>query len=86
MGRNVLGSSDRELDFWVRKSAHHLLDVMSESSYEWISCLGLDSGEENELDEFESLPEEMAVESDMVLPWLAVSAEELKNSRTFGAI
>ncbi|KAL6224162.1 hypothetical protein ACLB2K_003018 [Fragaria x ananassa] len=82
LARNVL-SGGEGVDFWVQKSAYHLLDVMSESNYEWISCLGLDSEEEEVEDDFESLPgwlKESAAESDSVLPWLPVSAEEL-NSR-----
>ncbi|KAL6226667.1 hypothetical protein ACLB2K_000628 [Fragaria x ananassa] len=85
LARNVL-SGGEGVDFWVQKSSHHLLDVMSESNYEWISCLGLDSGEEEVEDEFELLPgwlKESAAESDLVLPWLPVSAEEL-NLRMVG--
>ncbi|XP_050378889.1 uncharacterized protein LOC126796164 [Argentina anserina] len=86
LARSVL-SCDEGVDFWVQKAAHHLLDVMPESNYEWISCLGLDSGEEEVEDEFDSLPgwlTDSAAESDSVLPWLPVLAEEL-NSRTVGA-
>ncbi|RXH74709.1 hypothetical protein DVH24_029430 [Malus domestica] len=53
---------------------------MSESSYEWINCLSLDSVE----DAFESLPswlKDSVASSDLVLPWLPISLEEL-NSRT----
>ncbi|PRQ46817.1 putative fanconi Anaemia group E protein [Rosa chinensis] len=83
LARNVL-SCDQGVDFWVQKSARHLLDVMSESNYEWISCLGLDSREEEDEFEFESLPDWLklsAAESDSVMPWLPISAEEL-SSRT----
>ncbi|KAH0970691.1 hypothetical protein GBA52_022847 [Prunus armeniaca] len=75
LARTVLSGS-QELDFWVQRAARNLLDVVSESSYEWISCLSLDSGE----DEFESLPgwlKDSAASSDLVLPWLPISPEAL---------
>ncbi|CAL8171996.1 unnamed protein product [Prunus armeniaca] len=75
LARTVLSGS-QELEFWVQRAARNLLDVVSESSYEWISCLSLDSGE----DEFESLPgwlKDSAASSDLVLPWLPISPEEL---------
>ncbi|BFG39753.1 hypothetical protein CerSpe_260270 [Prunus speciosa] len=76
LARTVLSGS-QELDFWVQRAARNLLDVVSESSYEWISCLSLDSGGEGE---FESLPgwlKDSAASSDLVLPWLPISPEEL---------
>ncbi|THF95684.1 uncharacterized protein LOC114318470 [Camellia sinensis] len=55
LARNMLSGAD-ELDFWVKKAAHQVLDTMSESNYEWVSCLNLDSDEERVENEFESLP------------------------------
>ncbi|KAK9947933.1 hypothetical protein M0R45_003528 [Rubus argutus] len=82
LARNILSGS-QGIDFWVQKAARHLLDVMPESNYEWISCLSLDSGEEEE-EEFDSLPDwlkDSRAVSDSILPWLPISAEEL-NLRT----
>ena len=82
LARNVL-SGNQELDFWVERAAHHLLDVVSDSRYEWISCLSLDSGEERLENEYESLPGWLKDEvgNDDLLPWLPISPEDL-NSRT----
>lgn len=79
LARTVLSGS-QELDLWVQRSARNLLDGMSESSYDWIKCLSLESVE----DAFESLPswlKDSVASSDLVLPWLPISPEEL-NSRT----
>ena len=82
LARNVL-SGNQELDFWVERAAHHLLDVVSDSRYEWISCLSLDSGEERLENEYESLPGWLkdAVGNGDLLPWLPISPDDL-NSRT----
>lgn len=81
LAKNLL--SDVEgLDFWVQRGARHLLDVVSDSSYEWVSCLSLDSEGENVDGDFESLPDWLKEASsdgdgDSVLPWLPVSFDEL---------
>ncbi|XP_062091011.1 uncharacterized protein LOC133797198 [Humulus lupulus] len=82
MARIVL-SDNQELDFWVEKAAHHLLDAVSELNFEWISSLSLDSGDESTGEEFESLPGWLkdAAGSGELLPWLPISPEDL-NSRT----
>ncbi|XP_048425013.1 uncharacterized protein LOC103944034 isoform X1 [Pyrus x bretschneideri] len=79
LARTVLSGS-QELDLWVQWAARNLLDGMSESSYDWINCLSLESVE----DAFESLPswlKDSVASSDLVLPWLPMSPEEL-HSRT----
>lgn len=86
LARDVLGRSE-ELDFWVERAARNLLDAVSESNYEWISCLSLDSGEEKrEQDEFDSLPvwlKDAAGDSDS-LPWLPISPEDLNSKQLYG--
>ncbi|PON45456.1 Fanconi Anaemia group E protein, C-terminal [Trema orientale] len=85
LARNVL-SGNQELDFWVERAARHLLDAVSESSYEWISCLSLDSGEKRLEDEFESLPgwlKDAAGTGDL-LPWLPVLPEDLNSRTSYG--
>ncbi|XP_015889169.3 uncharacterized protein LOC107424002 isoform X2 [Ziziphus jujuba] len=79
LARCVLSGS-QELDFWVDRAARNLLDSVSESNYDWISGLSLDSGEEREEDEFYSLPgflkDDAAGASDL-LPWLPISPGDL---------
>lgn len=85
LARSVL-SGDQKLDFWVERAARHLFDAVSESSYEWISCLSLDSGEERMEDEFESLPgwlKDVAGTGDL-LPWLPISPEDLNSKTLYG--
>lgn len=88
LARNVL-SADGEVDFWVKKAARNLLDHVSESNFEWISSLCLDSGGETVNEEFEAIPSWLNdvardVDSDLVLPWLPISSDEL-NSETYFA-
>ena len=83
LARNVL-SGDGEVEFWVKRAARNLLDQVSESSFEWISSLSLDSGGERVTEEFQAVPDwlkDAAGDSDLLLPWLPVSPDEL-NSRT----
>uniref|UniRef100_A0A2N9EP61 Uncharacterized protein n=1 Tax=Fagus sylvatica TaxID=28930 RepID=A0A2N9EP61_FAGSY len=88
LARNVL-SGNQELDFWAKRAARNLLDVLSESNYEWISCLSLDSGEEGVDEEFESIPgwlkEEAVGANDMILPWLPISQDEFYSRTSFGS-
>ncbi|CAH9083932.1 unnamed protein product [Cuscuta europaea] len=70
-----------ELDFWVKSTAQQLLDVLSESKYEWASCSKLE-------DEFGSLPDwlkDVAGKSDKVLPWLPMSRNELISRMQFSS-
>ena len=88
LAQNVL-SGNQELDFWVKKAARNLLDLLSESNYEWISCLSLDSGEEGVDEEFESIPgwlKEAAVDAnDVILPWLPILPDEFCSVTPFGS-
>ncbi|KAI3422907.1 FA_FANCE domain-containing protein [Psidium guajava] len=85
LARVILGGGE-EVDFWVARAARHLLDVMPESDYEWISRLGLDSGGERIGDEFGSVPvwlkNEVAATS-ALLPWLPVSLDEFNSAESF---
>lgn len=83
LARSVL-SCGQTLDFWVERAARNLFDVLSESSYEWISCLGLDSGEDERVeDDFESVPDWLqdSCGAPDLVPWLPVSHEYLMSSR-----
>ncbi|KAL5572496.1 hypothetical protein UlMin_022093 [Ulmus minor] len=85
LARNVL-SGNQELDFWVEKAARNLFDAVSESNYEWISCLNLDSGGERAEDEFESLPgwlKDAEVDGGL-LPWLPILPEDLNFRTSYG--
>nr|POE69864.1 hypothetical protein CFP56_29448 [Quercus suber] len=88
LAQNVL-SGNQELDFWVKRAARNLLDLLSESNYEWISCLSLDSGEEGMDEEFESIPgwlkEAAADANDMILPWLPILPDEFCSVTPFGS-
>ncbi|KAK9275086.1 hypothetical protein L1049_022345 [Liquidambar formosana] len=53
LAMNIL-SGKQEVDFWVKKAARNLLDTLSETNYEWVYGLSLDSVEERVEDEFES--------------------------------
>ncbi|KAF3439586.1 hypothetical protein FNV43_RR17864 [Rhamnella rubrinervis] len=86
LARDVLGGGE-ELDFWVERAARNLLDAVSDSNYEWISHLSLDSGQgKREQDEFDSVPvwlRDAAVDSDS-LPWLPISPEDLNSEALYG--
>ncbi|XP_059634842.1 uncharacterized protein LOC132277116 isoform X2 [Cornus florida] len=86
LAHNVL-NGNLEIDFWVKKTARQLLDAVSQSDYEWVSSLNLDSEEDRVDEEFESLPnwlKEEASTNDLVLPWLPISTEELNSRMSFG--
>lgn len=81
---NVL-RDDQGPDFWVKTAARNLLDALCKLKYEWISGLSLDSEEEGMDEEFESVPDwlrEVAGASDVFLPWLPISPDDL-TSRSF---
>ncbi|KAI9192076.1 hypothetical protein LWI28_018020 [Acer negundo] len=82
LARDVLGGGG-EVDFWVKRAACNLLDAMSESNHERIS-------EKQEVDEeFESLPgwlkNSVSSHSDLFLPWLPISQDELSSRTAFVA-
>ncbi|CAI9764674.1 unnamed protein product [Fraxinus pennsylvanica] len=68
------------LDFWVKKCAQQLLDLVSVSNYQWVSHLDLGSEDDNVEDEFLSVPDwlrDAAKDSESLLPWLPMSPHEL---------
>lgn len=78
----VLLSEGKGVDFWVKKAAQQLLDLVSVSNYQWLSHLNLDSEEENVEDEFYSMPEwliDAAKDSEPMFPWLPLSTDELSD-------
>ncbi|KAJ4708622.1 Fanconi anemia group E protein [Melia azedarach] len=81
-----LMSDDMVSDFWVQRAARNLLDVLSDSNYQWISGLTLDSEEHKVDEEFEYLPgwikDTVSSDDDLLLPWLPISLDEL-NPRKF---
>ncbi|OMO91612.1 Fanconi Anemia group E protein [Corchorus olitorius] len=83
LARHLLSES-QELEFWVKKAARYLLDVVSESNMnEWISGFSLDSGEESVGEEFDSLPEwlkDAAATNDPLLSWLPLSVSDFGSS------
>lgn len=86
LARNVL-SGNQGHDFWVKRAARNMLDALSESNYDWISCLGMDSGEEGMDEEFESVPgwlKEAAGANDILLPWLPILPDELDSTTFLG--
>ncbi|KAH6806560.1 hypothetical protein C2S51_031391 [Perilla frutescens var. frutescens] len=78
----ILLSEGKGVDFWVKKAAQQLLDLVSVSNYQWLSHLNLDSEEENVEDEFYSMPDwlrDAARDSELMFPWLPISADELSD-------
>lgn len=76
----------KELDFWVKRAAHQLLDVVSRSNHERLSCLNLDSEEEQVEDEFRSLPgwlKDEVNDTDLILPWLPISQKQFNLAMQF---
>ncbi|KAL2553715.1 Fanconi anemia group E protein [Forsythia ovata] len=80
LARKML-SEGKGLDFWVKKTAQQLLDIVSISNYQWLSLLNsnLGSEDENGDDEFLSVPDwlrDTAKDSESLLPWLPMSPDE----------
>lgn len=78
----------KEVDFWVKRAAHQLLDVVSRSTHEWLSCLNFDSEEEQLEDEFRSLPDWLkddVSDADLMLPWLPMSQKQFKLATQFNS-
>ncbi|KAL5728819.1 hypothetical protein ACHQM5_001857 [Ranunculus cassubicifolius] len=84
---NTILKGNQELDFWVKKAAHNLLDEMSEPSFDLVSGLSLESyGVDAVEEEFESLPswlEGLNNEKCSMLPWLPLSCETLRSSDVY---
>lgn len=86
LARSML-TDNQGVDFWVKRSARNLLDEVSESNYQWISGLSLDSEEQRLDEEFETLPgwlKSMASADDSVFPWLPLSPGELNSRELLG--
>lgn len=85
--RSILGE-DQELDFWVKKGAHQLLDLLSGSGFEWISNLNLDSEEDNAEDEFRAMPDWLKDaaknRNSVLLPWLPILPDDVNLRKPFG--
>ncbi|XP_057768296.1 uncharacterized protein LOC130988458 [Salvia miltiorrhiza] len=78
----VLLSEGKGVDFWVKKTAQQLLDLVSVSNYQWLSHLNLDSEEDTAEDEFYMMPDwvrDAAKDNESVFPWLPMSADELSD-------
>lgn len=90
LARDVLGGGgDVGSDFWAKRAARNLLDVLSESNNERISGLSLDSEEQKVVEEFESLPgwiqDFVTNDDDLLLPWLPISPNELNSRKLFSS-
>ncbi|KAI3915210.1 hypothetical protein MKX01_035469 [Papaver californicum] len=87
LAENVLNGSET-VDFWVKKSAHNLLDKMSDSGFSRFSSLNLDGFEEEE-EEFLALPSWLQSSSSnksSVLPWLPLTFDELRECTSVSCI
>lgn len=79
LARNILIEKS-EIDFWVKKTASNLLDIISKKGYGTGFSLDLKRRE----DEFNSLPEWLNISAganNLLLPWLPLSYDELNLSR-----
>ncbi|RZC68272.1 hypothetical protein C5167_031528 [Papaver somniferum] len=86
LAENVLNGNEK-VDFWVKKSAHNLLDKMSDSDFRQFPSLNLTGFEEEE--EFFSLPSCLQSSSNSkssVLPWLPLTFDELRESASVSCI
>ncbi|KAL8503105.1 hypothetical protein ACS0TY_022013 [Phlomoides rotata] len=81
LARIVL-SEGKGVDFWVKRAAQQLLDIVSVSNYQWLSHLNLDSEEDNVDEEFYLMPDwlrDVAKESEPMFPWLPMSPDQLSD-------
>ncbi|GER37107.1 heparin cofactor 2 [Striga asiatica] len=81
----VVLSGEGVLDFWVKKAAHQLLDLLPVSNNKWISHLNLDSEEENTKDEelFSSMPDwlkDADKDGERMFPWLPMLPDEFNEN------
>ncbi|KAI3959144.1 hypothetical protein MKX01_023820 [Papaver californicum] len=87
LAESVLNGNEK-VDFWVKKSAHNLLDKMSDSGFSRFSSLNLDGFEEDE-EEFLALPNWLQSSSgskSSVLPWLPLTFDELRECTSLSCI
>ncbi|CAA0834960.1 Unknown protein [Striga hermonthica] len=80
----VVLSGEGVLDFWVKKAAQQLLDLLSMSNNRWISHLNLDSKEENTKEElFSSMPDwlkDAGKDGERMFPWLPMLLDEFNEN------
>ncbi|KAK6126802.1 hypothetical protein DH2020_039450 [Rehmannia glutinosa] len=84
----IMLSENKGLDFWVKKAAQQLLDLVSVSNYQWLSHLNLDSEEENMEEEFYSMPDwlrDVAKDSEPMFPWLPMLPDDLSENMPLSA-
>ncbi|KAI3870392.1 hypothetical protein MKX03_008400 [Papaver bracteatum] len=79
LAENVLNGSEK-VDFWVKKSAHNLLDKMSESGFRQFSSMNLNGFEEEEFFDLPSCLQGSSNSKSSVLPWLPLTFDELSES------
>ncbi|KAI3981879.1 hypothetical protein MKX01_041142 [Papaver californicum] len=87
LAESVLNGNEK-VDFWVKKSAHNLLDKMSDSGFSRFSSLNLDGFEEEE-EEFLALPNWLQNNSgskSSVLPWIPLTFDELRECTSLSCI
>ncbi|XP_071740409.1 uncharacterized protein [Rutidosis leptorrhynchoides] len=63
--------NETEVDFWVKKAARQLFDVVSDSNYRWVSGFNVDSEEDKFEAELDGVPQwlkDFASDNDSVLP------------------
>lgn len=81
LAKNLLTPDDQEIDFWVKRAARQLLDLVSDSNYDWVSGLSLDSEGEKVDEDFEVLPDWLKqaadADCDIVLSWVPGLSDEL---------
>ncbi|KAB5552587.1 hypothetical protein DKX38_009898 [Salix brachista] len=86
LARTLLTETE-ENDFWVKRAARNLLDKVSDSNYQWISGLSLDSGKERVGEEFGSIPDFLkdaaSSANELFLPWLPLSHDTLSSRELF---
>ena len=86
LARTLLTETE-ENDFWVKRAARNLLDKVSDSNYQWISGLSLDSGKERVDEEFGSIPDCLkdaaSSANELYLPWLPLSHDTLSSRELF---
>ncbi|CAH2077575.1 unnamed protein product [Thlaspi arvense] len=68
----------KEVDFWVHRAAHNLLDTVPEPKFDWISRLDLDSADDEDIiaEEFDSVPDWLSEKASSILPWLPLSCAD----------
>ncbi|KAL9399348.1 hypothetical protein Peur_008309 [Populus x canadensis] len=86
LARTLLTDSEG-IDFWVKRAARNLLDKVSDSNYQWISGLSLDSGEDRVDEEYRSIPDFLkdaaSSANELFLPWLPLSHDTLNSRELF---